>query len=304
MNVLTHNTITSLGITPSECVEWVRYSLLSKPDADMPPKTYQHFPGDVFFNTMPCIIPSINRYAVKMVSRHPGQNPALKSTILLADTANGNVLACMDGIWITAWRTGAVAALAGMTFVHDFEHASFGFVGLGTMAHTTLECLHSQFSEPHDIWLLRYKDQAEQFAERYVNLPNVRFHFTDSRRTLVENTHALYSCVTVMNEQFLPASAYPAGYTLIPVHMRGFQDCDVLFDRIFGDDRGYLAHFQHFNEFKYFGEFTEVLSGRDPGRRSGEERLICYNVGLALHDCWFASRIYDIAHNNNVIGNS
>lgn len=294
MKVITYDEIAGLGILPAECVEWARHSLLSKPEADLPPKTWQHFPGDVFVNTMPCVVPSIRRYAVKMVTRHPGQNPALKSSILLVDMANGDTLACMDGIWITAWRTGAVEALAGKTFVRDFGRASFGFVGLGNMAHTTFACLQSQFAEPHDIWLLRYKDQAENFAEQYVNLPNVRFHLTDSKEELVANTQALYSCVTVMNEQFLPPEAYPKGYTLIPVHMRGFQDCDVVFDRIFGDDRGYLEHFQHFHEFKYFGEFTEVLAGRDVGRRSEDERLICYNIGLALHDCWFASRIYDM----------
>ena len=309
MLVVSDNDIAALGITPRKCVEWIEASLKSKPTADLPPKTWQHFPGDVFINTMPCYVPSINRYAVKVVSRHPGQQPALKSKILLVDMANGDCLACMDGNWITAMRTGAVEALAGKTFVHHFEPptlsapskpsatptpaAAFGFVGLGSMAHATFECLQSLFTMPHDIWLLRYKDQAEKFIAQYERLANVRFHVTDSREELVRNTDALYSCVTVMNEQFLPPSVYPKGYTLIPVHMRGFQDCDTQFDRIFGDDRGYLEHFQHFHEFKYFAEFTDVLLGKDVGRRSDDERIICYNIGLALHDVWFASRIYD-----------
>lgn len=294
MRVIEHEKIAALGITPRQCVEWAELSLRSKPEATLPPKTWMHFAGDVFINTMPCYVPSINRYAVKVVSRHPGQHPALKSKILLVDMANGDTLACMDGIWITAMRTGAVEALAGKTFVRDFSSTAFGFVGLGNMAVATFECLVSLFDEPHDIWLLKYKDQAEKFIGRYGDMPNVRFHLTDSREELVSRTQALYSCVTVMNEQFLPVSAYPAGYTLIPVHMRGFQDCDVAFDRVFGDDRGYLEHFQHFKEFKYFAEFTDVLLGRDIGRQSPDERIICYNIGLALHDVWFASRIFDL----------
>ena len=191
-------------------------------------------------------------------------------------------------------RTGAVAALAGKTFVNNYESAAFGFVGLGNMAHSTMKCLCSLLDRPHDIWLLRYKNQAEEFAAAFANEPNVKFHFTDSREELVSRTQALYSCVTVMNEQFLPASAYPQGYTLIPVHMRGFQDCDVVFDRIFGDDTGHLRCFQHFNEFQAFAEFTDVLSGKAVGRQSAEERIISYNIGLGLHDVWFASNIYDI----------
>lgn len=294
MKVISNEDIERLAITPAECVEWAQRSLLSKPYADLPPKTWQHFPGDVFINTMPCALPSINRYAVKMVTRHPGQKPALKSTILLVDMTNGDTLACMDGTWITAWRTGAVAALAGKTFVNEFNTAALGFVGLGHMAHTTFECLQSLFTSPHDIWLLRYKDHAERFVEKYNVLPNVRFHIADSREELISNTNALYSCVTVMNEQFLPPEAYPSGYTLIPVHMRGFQDCDIKFDRIFGDDRGYLRHFQHFNEFRYFGEFTDVLSGVDAGRCNPQERIICYNIGLSLHDLLFSSQIFNL----------
>ena len=291
MKVLTDNDIEALGIAPRQCVEWAERSLLSKPNADLPPKTWQHFPNDVFVNTMPCYVPEINRYGVKVVTRHPGLHPALKSKILLVDMANGDCLACMDGNWITAMRTGAVAALAGKTFVNNYESAAFGFVGLGNMAHSTMKCLCSLLDRPHDIWLLRYKNQAEEFAAAFANEPNVKFHFTDSREELVSRTQALYSCVTVMNEQFLPASAYPQGYTLIPVHMRGFQDCDVVFDRIFGDDTGHLRCFQHFNEFKAFAEFTDVLSGKAVGRQSAEARIISYNIGLGLHDVWFASNI-------------
>lgn len=294
MKVLTDNDIEALGIAPRQCVEWAERSLLSKPNADLPPKTWQHFPNDVFVNTMPCYVPEINRYGVKVVTRHPGLHPALKSKILLVDMANGDCLACMDGNWITAMRTGAVAALAGKTFVNNYESAAFGFVGLGNMAHSTMKCLCSLLDRPHDIWLLRYKNQAEEFAAAFANEPNVKFHFTDSREELVSRTQALYSCVTVMNEQFLPTSAYPQGYTLIPVHMRGFQDCDVVFDRIFGDDTGHLRCFQHFNEFKAFAEFTDVLLGKAVGRQSAEERIISYNIGMGLHDVWFASNIYDI----------
>ena len=56
MKVLTDNEITELGITPRQCVDWAERSLRSKPNADLPPKTWQHFPNDVFVNTMPCLM--------------------------------------------------------------------------------------------------------------------------------------------------------------------------------------------------------------------------------------------------------
>ena len=36
-----------------------------------------------------------------------------------------------------------------------------------------------------------------------------------------------------------------------------------------------------------------MLSGRDPGRRSETQRLLAYNYGIALHDVFFAARLYE-----------
>ena len=43
-----------------------------------------------------------------------------------------------------------------------------------------------------------------------------------------------------------------------------------------------------------------MLAGRDPGRKSQEQRIIDYNYGLALHDVVFASKIYELVKDNNI----
>ena len=48
------------------------------------------------------------------------------------------------------------------------------------------------------------------------------------------------------------------------------------------------------NEFRSFAEFSDVLLGRVLGRQSADERIISYNIGLGLHDVWFASNIYNM----------
>ena len=82
---------------------------------------------------------------------------------------------------------------------------------------------------------------------------------------------------------------------LVPVHTRGFQNCDLFFDKIYGDDTGHVRGFKYFDRFKEFHEIGEVLSGRCPGRTSDKERIISYNIGIGLHDVLFASKIYDLA---------
>lgn len=290
MKIITEQQVKLLGITPAQCVEWAEKSFLSKPRADMPAKISVHPFADSFYTTMPCYHPDIERVGVKVISRVPGSVPSLKSKMMLFDAKSGDMIALIDTNWITAMRTGAVAALAAKTFVNDFAHASFGMVGLGVVGQATLRCLLDIHPSTPEIWLLRYKNHVERMQEVF---PQVKFNVAESRQELIANTNLLFSCVTVMHDQFAPESAYPTGYTLVPVHVRGFQDCDPAFDRIFGDDAGQMKGWQNFQRYRCFSEFSDVLLGKSQGRTSPCERIISYNYGLALHDLWFAAHIYD-----------
>jgi len=291
VKIITEEQVEALGITPAQCVEWVEQSFKSKPQADMPPKISVHPFTDSFYTAMPCYHPDVGRVGVKVISRVPGSVPALKSKMMLFDAKSGDMLALIDTNWITAMRTGAVAALAAKSFANDFAHSSFGFVGLGVIGQSTLDCLLAICGDNPTIWLMQYKDHAEKIAAQY---PNVKFRTTRDRRELVNNTNVLFSCVTVMHDQFLPADAYPSGYLCVPVHVRGFQDCDIAFDCVFGDDTAHLSNWKNFAQFKRFTEFSDVLLGKKEGRSTPAERILSYNYGLGLHDLWFASRIYDM----------
>lgn len=293
MNIITEEQIIELGISPRQCVEWVATSFKSKPFADMPAKISVHPGQDSFYTAMPCYHSELGRVAVKVVSRVPGRTPSLKSEIMLYDAPTGELLALLDGDWITSMRTGAVAALAAKTFANDFPNSSFGLLGLGMIGRATLKCLLSIADHGQKIFLLDYKDHVARTQREF---PDVEFEHTADRRELVNRTNVLFSCVTVMHDQFLPADAYPPGYLCVPVHVRGFQDCDTVFDRIFGDDTSQLRGFRNFPQFRDFAEISDVLLGRADGRRTGEERILSYNYGIALHDLWFASRIYDLCH--------
>lgn len=83
--------------------------------------------------------------------------------------------------------------------------------------------------------------------------------------------------------------------------MRGLQNCDTTFDRVFGDDTDHVKGFKFFLQYKDYNGIGEVLAGRDPWRRSDEQRIIDYNYGLALHDVVYASKIFEmLAYNKDV----
>ena len=297
VSVIQQEQIEQLHISPAECIEWVKQGFLMKDDIQMPAKLSVHPQGEDFITSMPCLL-SENEgkkyFGLKLVSRIENHIPSLQSDITLYDAKTGELLAIMDGNWITAMRTGAVAALAARTFQKQGTN-TYSMLGLGNIARAVALCLIADNSDREiTIKLLRYKDQAEQFIDRFKAFNNVTFDIIDDKDAFASEAEVLISCVTVAKELLFPDdSLFKKGVTVIPVHMRGFQNCDLFFDKVYGDETSQIKNFKYFDKFRQYDELHHVLQGKNPGRTNNDERILCYNYGIALHDIVFASRIFE-----------
>lgn len=295
MKHITNEDIVNLNLSPEQCVEWVRDAFILKSECQLPAKMSVHPTGNDFFTTMPCLLPSeYRRFGAKVVSRIVGRVPALKSDMMLFDSQSGELLAIVDCDWITAMRTGAVATLAIKT-LRQSQASEYAFIGLGSTARATLTCLLNSCADEHlNIRLFRYKDQAERIIEEYGHYKNASFSIVDTTTELVKGADVVVSCITdasgllVENE-----SLFKPGVLVVPVHTRGFQNCDTTFDKVFADDTDHVKGFKYFSEFREFHQLEEVLKGDVTGRANDSERILSYNIGLGLHDVLYASRIYD-----------
>lgn len=297
VKVIQQEQIDALNIDPATCVEWVKEAFLMKDNIQMPAKLSVHPQGEDFITSMPCLLPEKDGkkfFGIKVVSRIDGQLPVLQSNIYLYNSLSGHLLAIIDGDWITAMRTGAVAALAAKLFKRK-EVNAYSMMGLGNIGRATALCLIADNRNKQiTIRLLRYKNQAEQFIERFKGYSNVKFEIIDDKRLFAAEADVLISAVTVATELLFPDdSLFKKGITVIPVHMRGFQNCDLFFDKVYGDDTDQIRPFRYFSQFHQYDEIHHVLQGKNPGRENNEERILSYNYGIALHDIFFASRIYE-----------
>ena len=295
MKIISQQQIRELKITPAQCVEWVKESFSLKEKAQLPAKISLHPQGNDFFNTMPCLLPApLNYFGVKVVHRIKGATPALGGDILLYNSLSGELLAMLDADWITTMRTGAVATLAIQT-LRKADAKIYGFIGLGNTGRATMLCLLD--AEPdvmHHVILLRYKDQAERFIERFRDYTNVTFSICGDVNELVVQSDVIVSCITEAQGLLCEDnSRYKEGCLVVPVHTRGFQNCDLFFDKVYADDTAHVCGFKYFSQFKQFAELQEVIEGRRPGRESDKERILSYNIGLGLHDVVYASKIYE-----------
>ncbi|MBR2300838.1 MAG: ornithine cyclodeaminase [Bacteroidaceae bacterium] len=300
MKFVSQQQIKALNISPAKCVEWVKESFSLKEFSQLPAKISLHPQGSDFINTMPCLLPpQYNYFGVKIVHRIKGATPALGGDLLLYDSSTGELLAMFDADWITTMRTGAVATLAIQTF-RKSDANTYGFIGLGNTARATMLCLLE--SEPeviHNVTLLRYKDQAESFIERFSKYENVRFSINDNIEDIISASDVIISCITEAQELLCPNDEkFKEGCLVIPVHTRGFQNCDLFFDKVYADDTAHVCGFRYFDKFKSFAEIQDVISGKKRGRESDKERILSYNIGLGLHDVVYASKIYEIIKDN------
>ncbi len=298
MQIITNQDIESLHILPKMCVEWVQEAFCMKHKCQLPPKMSVHPQGNDFITTMPCLLPeAYHTFGVKVVSRILGNHPALRSQMLLFDSQTGETKALIDTNWITSMRTGAVAALAIKTFRKKNAH-TYAFVGLGHTARATMECLLAICGDEQlTVRLFRYKNQAERFAEHFAAQTNVQFIIVDTMEELVRGADVVVSCITDAQGLLVEdETLFAAGTLVVPVHTRGFQNCDTVFDKVFADDRGHVQGFKYFNQFRQFDEISNVLRGEAKGRETDDERILSYNIGLGLHDVYFAHKIIEIIH--------
>jgi ornithine cyclodeaminase/alanine dehydrogenase len=300
MKIIKYSDIRGLNISPNEWYNWADTVIKNKYSYTMPVKTSLHF-GESYYNTMPSILSNEDIMGTKVVNRYIGRIPSLESHILLYRYSDGSFLSLMDGSYITAMRTGAVA-------VHSIEHfakADFkeiGIMGFGNIGMAVMEILTEHFKnrELH-IKLLRHKMQEEKVLKRFSNYKNIEFTIVDTVKDIIVDSDVIISCITFTDELLGKDEWFKSGCTVIPVHLRGFQNCDLFFDKVYGDDKGQVEGFKYFNKFKSFAETSEVLNGIKPGRTNGNERILCYSVGMSLHDIFAAGKIYALLSNKKVI---
>ena len=311
MKIISEQLIRSLSISPSTCVEWILESFAMKSQAQLPAKISVHPADGEFFTSMPCLLPppmvDCNRnlkrqyFGVKVVHRLLNAVPSLGSDMMLYDAKTGDLLALVDTDWITTMRTGAVAAVSSKV-LRKKDSKVYGMVGLGNTARASLLCILEQ--EPNRMFhvqLARYKNQAELFMERFRDYDNVTFEIIDSVEQMAHDVDVFISCITNAQGLLVPdEKTFQAGVTVIPVHMRGLQNCDTTFDRVFGDDTDHVRGFKYFNQYNDYNEIGEVLAGRDPGRKSDEQRIIDYNYGLGLHDVVYAAKLYELLESKSL----
>lgn len=139
-----------------------------------------------------------------------------------------------------------------------------------------------------NILVYEYKDSHEIFKKKF---SSYKVQSTSSFERIVKESQVVFTSTTYAEKPYISPKWLHDRLCAIPIHTRGWQNCDAFFDKIFVDD------YEHTNDFVInpVSQLGDVLSKKHEGRENDKEKIICYNVGIAVDDIAMAKLIYEKA---------
>lgn len=273
------------------------------------------------FAFMPAYSSKLGAAGIKIVNIFPGNRERDEATtigqVLLMDDKNGEVLALMDGSFITKFRTGAASGAAFKLFARN--DAKIGcLIGTGGQADCQLEAMLAACNLDEVRIVARDFAKTEKFAEAM----SERFKDSGAKMIVYDDANEAVDgadvivVVTVSTEPVFDANRVKKGAVVSGVgsYTAEMNEIDPklfkLADKIYFDSkdaciaesadiqiplREGLVSLEGLT-----GDIGEYALGEISGRESDDEIIIFKNVGLGILDLVIAKLIYEKAKNRKI----
>ena len=263
---------------------------------------------------MPTYAESTNYASLKIINIYPKNIdkgiPTSFAQVILIDARTGDIVAVLDGTYVTQLRTGAAS---GACFdVLGRKDAKVGaLIGTGGQAATQLEAMMSV----RKLELVKVYDCSPERTNKFVDTMskkldgyNTKIVAAHSADEAVEDTDLLIT-VTPSKKPVFDASKCKRGITIscIGSYQPDMQEMDPQIltraDKIYFDSKSSVLEESGdiiiplnngiITEDDFTGELGEVLSGKIKGRESDEEIIVFKTVGVGVQDLVTAKAIYE-----------
>lgn len=274
-------------------------------------------PHSGLLGVMPAYVQKTGALAAKLVTFYPknvGRSlPTHLAEILLWNSETGELLAIMDGRFITEMRTAATSAAATRGLARSDTHR-LCILGSGVQARSHLEALRRVRSlQRIRVWS-RTPDHARRFAEEMEGQAGMPIAACETAEAAVRESDLIVTATSatepVLRGEWLSDGAHINAVGAPRPTWRELDTEAVSRCRVFVDSRaGALAEAGDLlipmkegviGESHIAGEIGEVLSGRVPGRTSPSEITLFKSLGMAVEDVATARYVYERARQNGI----
>ncbi len=276
---------------------------LAEGKASMPPKAYLSLEkGD--FRAMPASLPGAA--GLKWVNVHPGNPPlglpTVMAVLILNDPQTGFPLAVMDATDITAYRTGATAAIAAKYLARE-DSKTLGIIGAGRQAYTQIEA----HAELFDLNTIKIYDLSREAVSKLIaffpRLPIIEASLPETAGCDIVCALAPTREPFIKKEWIAPGTHINA----VGADAKGKEELDPAILKnatVVVDDLRQAASGGEMNVpvakgiysvDEVYGNLAEIISGQKPGRTDRQAITVFDSTGLAIEDIAVAKLLYDKA---------
>ncbi|MFH0768233.1 MAG: ornithine cyclodeaminase family protein [Chloroflexota bacterium] len=270
----------------------------------MPAKAYLPLEqGD--FRAMPAALPGAA--GVKWVNVHPQNSsrglPTIMAIMIYNDPQTGYPLAVMDGTDITAYRTGATAAIASKYLARQDSH-TLGIIGAGRQAYTQIEA-HAQLFSLNLVKVYdRSTDAAQKLIRSFPEYPLKECSLEETAACNIVCTLTPLRAPFVKKEWIAPGThinavgADAAGKEeLEPAILKG---AVVVVDDIRQASTAGEINVPItkgiYSVNEVYGNLGEIIIGRKQGRKNKDVITVFDSTGVAIEDLAVAKLMYEKAN--------
>ena len=301
----------SLGLGMGEIIDLLEAAFRAKAAGKvlMPPKIFFHRLGPRFYSSMVSASPDLGYAGCKWQSGDP-DNPAIglpyiQGLYILTEDATGQMRAIMDAEWITGRRTAAASGLIVKHLAKERDR-TLGILGCGLQGRRHLEAIHAvrpQFDRCvcHDL--------VPERQERFIAEMTGRFGFdsimgTNGPQEVTRDCDVLVTGGPIQKdrEPVIRASWIGAGMLIVTIDYDSYVTDEAIrsMDLVLTDDFEQIEDARR-NEGKFPGvtrvdsTVAELVAYGKGARTTDEQRILVFNLGIALEDLATAIEILNRA---------
>jgi ornithine cyclodeaminase/alanine dehydrogenase len=310
---LSQEDVIQVGLSMSDTIAVVENVLKDHADnaCENPPKPGVHPLADAFIHAMPAYLPRKNISGMKWVSGFFGNQryglPSIMGLLVLNDVTTGQPVAVMEAGYITALRTAALSGVSAR-YLAVAGAKRVGIVGAGIQGRYNLISLKEVLP---GIQCVRVHDTDSHAAARLKEVMQGQVPFQIEIRPSVqevfEEADIIITAIGRPRERIFKEQWVKAGALVLPVGPRGWETAAIgKMDKFVVDDWGQFSHLYDGEGGYYaplptlYAELGQIVTGKKPGRESTAERIINFNLGMAILDIAVGNEILERARRSNL----
>ena len=275
----------------------------------MPPKIFFHRLGPRFYSSMVSASPDLGFAGCKWQSGDPDNPniglPYIQGLYILTEDATGQMRAIIDAEWITGQRTAAASGLVIRRLAKESDR-TLGILGCGLQGRKHLEAVHA--ARPQTNQCVCY-DLVPERQERFIAEMTGRFGFDSivgmtGPEEVARNCDVLVTGGPIRKDRkpVIRPDWIPAGMLVVTIDYDSYVTDEAIrsMDLVLTDDHGQIEDARR-TEGKFPGvtrvdsTVADLVAHGKGARTSDEQRILVFNLGIALEDLATAIEILNRA---------